>query len=523
MSEMGRLVRAEARATSVQARRGGFAGACLVGALLWTTPAQAGPCDRSFPWSRLSDSATRFAAPLPLSLAAGALIAPALMAPTGLDHDLRVVAQRDLGGTYDPEPVSVVTPYVLPGLLVVVDAVALHVDACDVARPASAMLQAAILTAISFTAMKWITSRPFPTAGGDPRDPDRLERPEQATHFYWFDWSEGYAWPSGHTATMVAAAAALGAATGYRSGWAYVVYAAAAGVAAGMWLGDHHWGSDIVSGALLGAAVGHSVGLAFRADGAAAGASPSLSIALEGRQGNRDPCPRALLRRRERTLTRRFYDMNRPNSNRVGVVPTWAHHGPNDTLSLTTLTYHVETGEVLDVDLELNGMVPWAFDAPEAGQYDLEAALTHEVGHMLGLAHSSVPEATMSAIHAMGSIDLRTLAPDDEAGICAVYPSRGKRLAGSGVVASTACNLAPAAPNGCGDPEIGHGCAVSHPPTATSLRGLGAAALVATAVVLRRRRARTTSVVSAPLPSGRPRRRRRRGARRASSRSPSSP
>jgi hypothetical protein len=30
-----------------------------------------------------------------------------------------------------------------------------------------------------------------------------------------------------------------------------------------MWIGDHHWASDIVSGALLGEALGSSVGYGF--------------------------------------------------------------------------------------------------------------------------------------------------------------------------------------------------------------------------------------------------------------------
>jgi len=40
-------------------------------------------------------------------------------------------------------------------------------------------------------------------------------------------------------------------------------YPLAVGVAGAMWLGDHHWASDIVSGALLGEAIGSSVGQSF--------------------------------------------------------------------------------------------------------------------------------------------------------------------------------------------------------------------------------------------------------------------
>jgi membrane-associated phospholipid phosphatase len=47
-------------------------------------------------------------------------------------------------------------------------------------------------------------------------------------------------------------------------GWvSWLGYPLAVGVAGGMWLGDHHWASDILSGALLGEAIGGSVGQTF--------------------------------------------------------------------------------------------------------------------------------------------------------------------------------------------------------------------------------------------------------------------
>ncbi len=221
-------------------------------------------CTGLYPWSRLPETGSHFAAPLPLSLTAAAIAAPALMAPSGADHELRLVSQSELGGSPNQELVSVWAPYVLSGALVVTDAVALSFEECELARPTSAMVQSVVLTVTTVGAMKWITSRAWPNDNASPDAPDRLEHPENATTFYWFDWSSGYAWPSGHTATMFSAAAALGTVTEHRHWSGYVAYAAATGVAAGMWLGDHHWASDIVSGALYGFAVGRSAGLAFR-------------------------------------------------------------------------------------------------------------------------------------------------------------------------------------------------------------------------------------------------------------------
>jgi membrane-associated phospholipid phosphatase len=226
--------------------------------------AELSACERAAPWSRLGTAAGNVIEPLPLALVGGAFTAPLLMAPTGVDHELRLISQRSLGGKPNLEPVSVWTPFVLPVLLMATDAVAHAAGSCEIARPTSAMLQAMGLTLVTAVGLKWVTGRSWPNAGRDPSAPDRLEHPEFARTFHWFSWSQGSAWPSGHTATMAAAATALTTVTYGRSWLGYVTIAAASGVAVGMWLGDHHWGSDIVSGGLLGVAFGYSVGMAFR-------------------------------------------------------------------------------------------------------------------------------------------------------------------------------------------------------------------------------------------------------------------
>lgn len=197
-------------------------------------------------------------------LFSGAVATPRLLIESGSDHALRILAQRELGGRPNLEPVSVWTPFVLPLALVVLDVGSYALDECSVARPTSAMLQAIGLTFAVVVTLKWTTGRAWPNAGGDPTAADRLSHPENAREFHWLSWKDGSAWPSGHTAVMVAAATALTTTTKGRSWLGYASIVAAAGVAAGMWLGDHHWGSDIVSGALIGAGIGQSVGLSFR-------------------------------------------------------------------------------------------------------------------------------------------------------------------------------------------------------------------------------------------------------------------
>jgi len=243
-------------------------------------------CERLAPWSRLADTAAQYAAPLPLALSAGAVVAPILMAPSGADHAIRVLGQRDLGGMPNAEPVTVFTPYVLSGALVVVDAFALPLESCEVARPTSAMLQAFALTLGTVTLLKWSTGRAWPNAGRDPNAADRLEHPEFATRFHPFTFSQGTAWPSGHTATMMAIASSLSTVTYHRSWIGYVAYLATLGVATGMWLGDHHWGSDILSGGLLGFSIGHSVGLAFRQSESPAATAITYSVVPWSRAGS---------------------------------------------------------------------------------------------------------------------------------------------------------------------------------------------------------------------------------------------
>lgn len=226
----------------------------------------AAACERMAFWSRLPDTATEIASPLPLVMLGGSLVPPVAMAPTGADHQLRLYAMNQLHGKPNAERVSIWTPFVLPVVVLGINGASAAFDECSVLRPSSAMLQAMGVTLIVVTSLKIVTGRTWPAAGRDPEAPGYLDHPESARQFHWFSWEHGYAWPSGHTAIMVSAATALSTVEYGRSWVGYVAYGAAAAVAAGMWLGDHHWMSDIVSGALVGGAFGRSVGLAFRRD-----------------------------------------------------------------------------------------------------------------------------------------------------------------------------------------------------------------------------------------------------------------
>jgi len=93
-------------------------------------------------------------------------------------------------------------------------------------------------------------------------------------------------------------------------------------------------------------------------------------------------------------------------------------------LGLTFLSYATSTGEIRDADIVLNARnFAWTVDPSECtNEYDLQSALTHELGHLLGLAHSlGHHEAVMFATSDACETTKRTLAGDDRAGLDALY------------------------------------------------------------------------------------------------------
>jgi hypothetical protein len=100
----------------------------------------------------------------------------------------------------------------------------------------------------------------------------------------------------------------------------------------------------------------------------------------------------------------------------------WTYRGIDGTLAKTTVTFDGTSGEILDADIEINSAYNNLSVGDAKVEYDLQSIVTHEIGHMIGLAHSSDFGATMFAAYDPGTTELRTLAADDLKAVCAAYP-----------------------------------------------------------------------------------------------------
>jgi hypothetical protein len=165
--------------------------------------------------------------------------------------------------------------------------------------------------------------------------------------------------------------------------------------------------------------------------------------------------------------SRATYDLTGPNQNVITFHDDqWPYEerdrgqsgeAVSPVIALTTVSFDPESGEIVDADVEINSadhdVVSFTdMPGPPTDAYDLQAVLTHELGHFLGLAHSPDQQAVMNpsgdSDTGRSKMPRRALEDVDVAGICAIYPPDLTRsvstiVDSSGHLHEGACDPAP--------------------------------------------------------------------------------
>ena len=111
-------------------------------------------------------------------------------------------------------------------------------------------------------------------------------------------------------------------------------------------------------------------------------------------------------------------------------------------LASTVLWVRAGSGEIVGATIEVNEE-KYEFSTDGKEGYDLQAVLTHEIGHMLGLGHSEVDDASMYARTRQRDLKQRTPKEDDRRGIAALYPEGLPLTSISALPPAAGCSAAP--------------------------------------------------------------------------------
>lgn len=121
-------------------------------------------------------------------------------------------------------------------------------------------------------------------------------------------------------------------------------------------------------------------------------------------------------------LPGRVYDPDDDEPDGENLV-IWLEDWPwgQDQLAQTRLIWNDRTGEILDADIFVNAR-DYYWSASDRVVTDIEDVLAHEIGHLLGFAHTTDPDATMYDGYTEGETLKRDLSGTDIRGLCEVYP-----------------------------------------------------------------------------------------------------
>jgi hypothetical protein len=165
----------------------------------------------------------------------------------------------------------------------------------------------------------------------------------------------------------------------------------------------------------------------------------------------------------------------------------WPYIGAENAIGLTFTRFDKNTGALWDADIELNAVDEVLSIGDPVEGFDLLSVLTHEAGHFLGMSHAPNTNTTMKPTYdpSVDGTDMRSLEPDDVAGICAIYPPEREP-------ATTSCENRHGFSEDCGADQPSRnessGCQLG-PPTPSPAASLvsAAGALLALGLLARRR------------------------------------
>ena len=125
-----------------------------------------------------------------------------------------------------------------------------------------------------------------------------------------------------------------------------------------------------------------------------------------------------------------YFDPNDNHSTLLFRDDVWPYPlGTSDSterMALTTVTFNKLTGIIVDADIEFNTLGYQFTIGDDNVVWDLLNIATHEVGHFLGFAHTTVTDATMYNLASYGETFKRTLSCDDASILWFRYPAQQK-------------------------------------------------------------------------------------------------